>query len=185
MAFPADPAGTGSLPPGADPVAANADSVTPIPPPLSSVPTTRAVLRAGWVTGITAAIVCTLLRAIATLFGTNFEVMRPGGSATALQQVPWLLTFALPLAAGLIGSAVAAIFLGVKHNQRWVFWLGTLVMLISLGSPLVQPDSVTWPTRIWLTIMHLATWGIVVPQVARVVGDSDPRVTAAHRDTSA
>jgi hypothetical protein len=28
----------------------------------------------------------------------------------------------------------------------------------------------------------VVTWFLVVPQVARVVGDSDPRVTAGYRD---
>ena len=83
---------------------------------------------------------------------------------------------------GLVGSLVAAIFLGVRGCQRWVFWLGTGVLLVSLTGPLLQPDGVTWPTRIWLALMHLVTWGLVVPQVARVVGDSDPRVTSAYRE---
>lgn len=177
-----DPYAPGGLPVGADPVAANADSVTPIAPPLSSIPTTKAVLTAGWVTGLTAGIVCLIMRVIGGIFGTAFEVTRPGSSE--LMPVPWIVVLALPVLCGLIGSLIAAIFLGVRGCQRWVFWLGTAVMLVSLTSPLLQPDSVTWPTKIWLAAMHVVTWFIVVPQVARVVGDSDPRVTAGYRDVT-
>ena len=169
-----------SLPAGADPVAANADSITPIAPPLSAVPTTKAVLTAGWVTGLTAAIVCLIMRVIAGLFGTDFLVARP--FSDELTPVPVLVVFVVPLACGMIGALVAAIFLGVRGCQRWVFWLGTAFFVVSLASPLMQPAAVTWPTRIWLTLMHVITWVLVVPQVARVVGDSDPRVIAAYRD---
>lgn len=175
-----DPYAPRLLPAGADPVAANADSVTPIAPPLSAAPTTKAVLTAGWVTGLTAGIICLLMRVIAGLFGTEFLVMRPG--STDLTAIPWLMIFVLPIVCGLAGSLVAAIFLGVRGCQRWVFWLGTGIMIASLASPLLQPDTVTWPTKIWLCLMHVVAWGIIVPQVARVVGDSDPRVTAGYRD---
>ncbi len=177
-----DPYAPRELPAGADPVAANLDSVTPIAPPLSSVPTTKAVLSAGWVTGITAGIVCVLLRALGGLFGADFLIPAPG--STDLIPVPWFMIFILPIVCGVLGSLVAAIFLGVKGCQRWVFWLGTGLMLVSLAPPLLQPDPVTWPTRIWLAVMRVVTWGITVPQIARVVGDSDPRVTAGYRDAT-
>ncbi len=179
----ADPGSAEGLPAGADPVAANADSVTPIAPPMSAVPTTRNVFMAGWVTGLTAAIVCLILRGIATLFGTEFLVqpLFPSGSSQ-LEPVPWAATFVVPLMAGIAGAAVAAVFLGVKGCRRWVFWLGTAALFISLTSPLIQPDDVTWPTKIWLSLMHVVTWILVVPQIARVVGDSDPSVTAGYRE---
>ena len=179
MASPGEAHGR-ELPLGADPVAANADSVTPIAPPLSSIPTTKNVLTAGWVTGLTAGIVCLVLRAITGLFGVEYMVSRPG--ADGLQPVPWLGVLVIPLDCGVVGSLVAAVFLGVKGCQRWVFWLGTAVMVLSLAPVLTQPDPVTWPTRIWLVVMHVVTWFIVVPQVARVVGDSDPHVTIGYRD---
>lgn len=175
-----DPYAPRPLPPGADPVAANADSVTPIAPPASAIPTTKAVLTAGWVTGLTAGIICLILRVVAAIFGTDFMVVRPGSDE--LTPVPWPAVFLVPIVCGVVGSLVAAIFLGVRGCQRWVFWLGTLAVLISLASPLLQPDTVTWPTKIWLTVMHLVAWGVIVPQVARVVGDSDPRVTAGYRE---
>lgn len=170
------------LPEGADPVAANADSVTPIAPPLSSVPTTKAVLTAGWVTGITAGLVCLAIRIVTGVFGVDYLVSAPGGGD--VQSVPWLVVLVIPTLAGVVGSLVAAIFLGVRGCQRWVFWLGTAALLVSLVSPLAQSDPVTWPTRIWLAVMHVITWFLVVPQVARVVGDSDPRVTAGYRDAT-
>jgi hypothetical protein len=88
----------------------------------------------------------------------------------------------MPLIAGIAGAALAAIFLGVRGCRRWVFWLGTAAMVLSLASPLLQPDAVSWGTRIWLAIMHIVTWFLVVPQVARVVGDSDPRVVSGYRE---
>ncbi len=178
MAFPGDP--RPPMPPGADPIAANADSVTPIAPPRSAIPTTKAVLTAGWVTGLTAGIVCLLMRLIAGLFGVEFLVARPGSEE--LSPVPWALVLLTPVVVGVGGALVAAIFLGVRGCQRWVFWLGTAAVVVSLASPLLQPPGVTWPTRIWLALMHLVTWFLIVPQVARVVGDSDPRVTAGYRD---
>lgn len=180
MATSADPQRHRELPAGADQVAANADSVTPIPPPLSSVPTTKAVLTAGWVTGSTAGIICLLIRLLTGLFGVDYLVARPGSEQ--LQPVPWPVVLLLPLAVGVVSSLIAAVFLGVRGCQRWVFWLGTAALIASLAAPLLQPGAVTWPTRIWLTMMHLVTWAIIVPQVARVVGDSDPRVTAGYRD---
>ncbi len=180
----ANKADSGQFPHGADPVAANEDSVTRVAPPMHSVPTTRNVFMAGWVTGLTAAIVCVILRLVATLFGTDFLVQQPsfGAEAGQLEEVPWAATFVLPLIAGLAGAAVAAVFLGVKGCRHWVFWLGTLALVVSLASPLTQPDEVAWGTRVWLAAMHVITWAIVVPQVARVVGDSDPRVTAGYRE---
>lgn len=180
----ANQAGSGELPQGADPIAANEDSVTRVAPPLSSVPTTRNVFMAGWVTGLTAAIVCVVIRLIATLFGVDFSVQQPfrGAEAGQLEEVPWAATLVLPLIAGIAGAAIAAIFLNVKGCRHWVFWLGTLALLISLASPLTQPDNVLWSTRIWLAVMHVVAWAIIVPQIARVVGDSDPRVTAGYRE---
>lgn len=139
---------------------------------------------AGWVTGLTAAIVCLVLRAIATLFGTDFVVLQPFGddSADGLVEIPWVATFLMPLIAGIAGAAVAAIFLGVRGCRMWVFWLGTAALLLSLVSPLLQPDSVPWTTRVWLIVMHVITWFLVVPQVARVVGDSDPRLVSGYRE---
>ena len=58
---------------------------------------------------------------------------------------------------------------------------GTLLALASLYPAVTQP-SLGWPTRILLVIMHLLTWFLVVPQVARIVGDSEP---GQHEDRDA
>lgn len=171
------------LPPGADAQAANVDSVTPIAPPLSGVPTTKKVVMAGWVTGATAAIVCLILRLVGGLFGTDFVVTLPSRGGNPFT-VGWLAVFALPLLAGVVGGLVAALFLGVRGCRRWVFWLGTVALVVCLAQPLLQSAPVSWPTRIWLVVMQIVSWGLIVPQVARVVGDSDPRVTAGYRDAA-
>jgi hypothetical protein len=180
MANPADTGADQGLPPGADPIAANADSVTPIAPPLSSVPTTRAVLRAGWVTGFTAGVLCLIMRGLATLFGTDFVTQPPGFSEP--RPMRWIVTLGLPIVVGMLAAGMGGLLLGVRGNKRLVFWIGTAAMAASLSLPLVQPDSVAWGTRIWLAVMLVITWIVVIPQVARVVGDSDPRVTAGYRE---
>ncbi|MDP4014234.1 MAG: hypothetical protein U0990_01565 [Candidatus Nanopelagicales bacterium] len=145
-----------------------------------SIPTTRTVLKAGWVTGVTSTIVCLCIRALAWIFRVPFEVKPLVGSGP-LQSVPWLLVFAVPLAAGMIVSLVAAIFLGVRRAAGWVTTLGTLAFLGLVYLALSQPPAVLWSTRIWLAVMIVLTWLIVVPQVARVVGDGDPKLAAAYR----
>lgn len=162
-----------------DPRAANADSVTPVPPPATSIPTTRAVLNAGWTTGLTAAILCLGLRVVAGLFGTEFVVAAPGGVSVS---VSWWWAFVAPLVVGMTAALLGALFLGVRGCRRWVFWTGTLVLAATLVAPFAWSLAATWPTHIWLAVMQILTWVLVVPQVARVVGDSDPRVTAAYRD---
>ena len=173
------------IPAGADPKAANADSITPVPPPKSAIPTTKTVLNAGLVTGITATLVCLALRILGWIFRVQFLIAPMPGSDEALAPVPWLGIILLPFAAAMIGALAAAAFLGVRHGRALVLVLGTAIALASLAGPLLQPEAVTWPTRIWLVLMHFATWLIVVPQVARIIGDSDPKITASFRDDSA
>lgn len=180
MASPVDPRPGRSLPPGVDPRAGNADSVTPIAPPISAVPTTKAVLTAGWTTGLTAGLVCLAIRVLAGLFGTEFRVAAPDDGRNLA--VSWVAALVVPVLSGMAMAAVGGLFLGVRGARRWVFWIGTAVLLVSLVSPWVWAFEATWPTRFWLAVMQLLTWLLVVPQVARVVGDSDPKVTAAYRE---
>lgn len=135
---------------------------------------------AGWVTGLTAGIVCLLLRIVAGLFGTEFLVAEPGDRRNLA--VGWMSAFAVPLVAGLLAAVLGAIFLGVSNCRRWVFWIGTAALLVTVASPWVWALEATWPTRVWLAVMQVLTWVLVVPQVARVVGDSDPVVTAGYRE---
>jgi hypothetical protein len=114
---------------------------------------------------------------VGRLLGVPFEVLRPGSDA--LQIVPWFLMFLAPLLAALVGALLAALMLGRRHARRVVFWVGTAIALLSCVSPLVQPDDVIWSTRIWLLVPHIVTWFLVVPQIARIVGDSEPGMFAS------
>lgn len=149
-----------------------ADSVTPVPPPASAVPHTSNLVYAGVVTGAWSGLLSLALYGLGRLLGVPFEVTRPG--AEALQVVPWFLMLLVPLLAAIVGALLAAIMLGRRHARRVVFWAGTAIAVLSCASPLVQPDSVIWSTRIWLLIPHVITWVLVVPQIARIVGDSEP-----------
>ena len=149
-----------------------ADSVTPVPPPASTVPHTSHLVYAGIVTGAWSGLLSLALYGVGRLLGVPFEVARPG--ADALQVVPWFLMLLVPLLAAVVGALLAAIMLGRRHARRIVFWVGTAVAVLSCVSPLVQPGDVMWSTRILLLVTHVITWALVVPQVARIVGDSEP-----------
>lgn len=156
-----------------------ADSVTPVPPPASAVPHTSNLVYAGVVTGAWSGLLSLAIYGIGRLLGVPFEVTRPGSEA--LQVVPWLLVLLVPLLAAVVGALLAAILLGRRHARRIVFWGGTAIAVLSCASPLLQPDSVIWSTRIWLLIPHVITWFLVVPQIARIVGDSEPGMYAPEQ----
>lgn len=149
-----------------------ADSVTPVPPPPEAVPHTSNLVYAGVVTGSWSGLLSLLVYGVGRLLGVPFEVVVPGG--TQLTVVPWLLPLVVPLLAGVVGALLAALALGRRHARRLVFWAGTAIAVLSLASPLIQSDQVVWSTRIWLAIPHVITWFLVVPQLARIVGDSEP-----------
>jgi len=153
-----------------------ADSVTPVPPPASAVPHASNLLYAGVVTGAWSGVLSLGIYGVGRLLGVPFEVLRPG--ADSVQVVPWFLMLLAPLLAALVGALLAALMLGRRHARRIVFWGGTLLAVLSCVSPLVQPDDVLWSTRIWLLIPHIITWFLVVPQIARIVGDSEPEMFA-------
>lgn len=158
-----------------DVVGNNLDSVTPIPPPIEAVPRLSDVLRAGLVTGITSALICWLLFGIARLFGTDMTVTVAGEQ----QSVAWWQVLTSTIISALVFSLLAAAFRKRRGCKRTTAIVGYVLGLASLAIPLIQGD--TWPTKIWLAILHVITMLIVVPQVARVVGDSDPYVTAGYR----
>lgn len=162
-----------------DPVASNSDSVTPIPPPIEAAPRLSDVLRAGLTTGVTASLVCWLFYGIGSLFGTDFDVRQPPSSD--LVHVAWYQVLLTPLVAALVFAAIAAILRGRRNCRRTTLIVGYLLAAVSLLPVVLQPGDVTWPTKIWLALFHIVTTLIVVPQVARVVGDSDPAVTAGYR----
>jgi len=155
-----------------------ADSVTPVPPPASAVPHTSNLLYAGVVTGSWSGLLSLAIYGLGRLLGVPFEVIRPGSDA--LQVVPWFLMLLAPLLAAVVGALLAALMLGRRHARRIVFWGGTLIAVLSCASPLMQPADVPWSTRIWLLIPHVVTWFLVVPQIARIVGDSEPGMFAPN-----
>lgn len=156
------------------------DSVTPVAPPKSANPTMRFLLYAAALTGGWAGLLCLASYGIGRALGVPFEVQAPlGGGLTV---VPWLLILIAPVLAALVGALLASLMLGRRFARRVVFWGGTLLGLLSLISPLMQPAGVLWSTRIWLSILHVITWILVVPQIARIVGDSEPGASI-ERDT--
>ena len=162
-----------------DPVGNNLDSVTPVPPPIEAAPRFSDVLRAGLTPGVTASLVCWLLYGIASLFGTQFAVAV--GSGGDLMHVPWYLVIIFPVLSALAFALVATALRKRRHCRRTTELVGYLLGALSVVPVLLQPAEVTWPTKIWLTLFHVITIVLVVPQVARVVGDSDPYVTDGHR----
>ncbi|MFM7211275.1 MAG: DUF6069 family protein, partial [Actinomycetota bacterium] len=127
---------------------------------------------AGLVTGIWAGLLSLAVYGIGRLLGVPFEVFRPGSDT--LEVVPWLLVLLVPVVAAVGGALLAAIALGRRHARRIVFWAGTALAVVSCVNPLVQPSEVLWSSRLWLLIPHVITWFLVVPQLARIVGDSEP-----------
>lgn len=125
---------------------------------------------AGLVTGGWAGLVCLVLFGIARLFGAPMEIDTTDGVAV----VPWFLVLLIPVVAGVIGSIAALLLRGRRAAGRIVFWAGTTLAVASLSLPLLPPGATHLSTKIWLSVMYVVTWLFVVPQVARIVGDSEP-----------
>lgn len=148
-------------------------SVTPIAPPKALNPKVRFLLYAGLVTGIWSGLLCLIVFGIAVLCGVPFDVSRSqDADPTSLS---WIFVIVMPVAAALVGALLSGLTLGRRFAKRIVFWVGTLIAIASLSGPIMQPDSVLWSTRVLLIVMHVITWFLVVPQLARIVGDSEPR----------
>lgn len=143
-------------------------SVTPIPPPRSANPTLRFLLYAGLLTGIWAGLLSLLVYWISRAAGVTFELDLPQGQGL----LPWYQVLVMPLVIALVFALLAALVRGRAHAGRIVFWVGTVGALVSCAGPIGQP--VGWMTRILLIAMHAITWVLVVPQIARIVGDSEP-----------
>lgn len=146
-------------------------SVTPIGPPESAVPRLRDLIYAAVVTGSWAGLISAILYVFARLIGVPFVAAPPGQPA---QLIPWFLMFLAPLIAALAFGLLSYFVLGRRHAQRIAFWAGTAAAAVSLVSPLVQPADVLWSTRIWLSVFQVVAWILIVPQIARIVGDSEP-----------
>lgn len=150
-------------------------SKTPVAPPRAANPALRNLVYAGVVTGAWSGVLCLLVYGIARLAGVPFEIA-PGGQGD-LTMVPWPVVLLLPVVAALIGALLAALLRGRNHAGRIVYWAGTALAFVTCAAPVNQPAEVPWSTRILLVLMHVITWFLVVPQLARIVGDSEPRAS--------
>lgn len=149
-----------------------AGSVTPVAPPVTAVPRLPTLLYAAAVTGIWSGLLSLAVYGIGRLIGVPFAVVLPG--ATEAAPIPWFAPLLVPIAAAFAAALLAGLVLGWRHARRIVFWGGTGIALISCLGPLLQPAEVGWATRVWLLVPHAITWFLVVPQIARIVGDSEP-----------
>jgi hypothetical protein len=148
------------------------ESKTPVGPPASAYPTVRQLVYAGVVTGTWSGLLCLLLYVLSKLFGVPFNLINQTGEGPS--RVTWLFVLLVPLAAAVAGALLASLARGYRHAGRIVFWIGTLLALASCLIPLLQPEYVGWATRIVIIVMHVITWLLVVPQIARIIGDSEP-----------
>ena len=138
----------------------------------------RNLVYAGVVTGAWSGLLSLVVYVLGRVLGVPFEMFRPGSDT--LEVVPWLMVLVVPIVAAVGGALLASLALGRRHARRMVFWAGTLIALASCASPLIQPAEVIWSSRIWMLIPHLITWLLVVPQMARIVGDSEPGMFVAR-----
>ncbi len=148
------------------------DSMTPVGPPAVTSPSMKNLLYAATLTGSWSAILCLVVYLIGRLLGVPFEVATSSGAA--LTVIPWLAVLLVPMAAAFAAALLGSLVRGQRAAGRIVFWLGTLVAAASCLVPILQPSGVYWSTRILLIAMHAITWLLVVPQIARIVGDSEP-----------
>ncbi len=88
--------------------------------------------------------------------------------------MPWFLVLLIPVMSGVIGAIAALLLRGRRHAGRIVLWVGTVLAVTSLSLSLLPPGATDLSTKIWLSAMYLVTWLFIVPQVARIVGDSEP-----------
>ena len=152
-------------------------SVTPVPPLRANSPTVRFLLYAGFFTGAWAGVLSLIVLGIGR--GLGVHLIEPQGVPAWVQAFPWLAVILVPLGCGLLGALGASLVRGWRHAAAWVWVAGTGIAVVSLAGPLT---SETWSSRIMLTLMHLITWFLVVPQLARIVGDSEPEASVDQRD---
>lgn len=144
--------------------------MTPVAPPTSANPGARTLAYAALTTGVWSGILCLIVYALALLLGVPMEAQ----TLTGVQTVPWFAVLLLPIAAAEVGALAALVTRGWRGAGRIVFWAGTLLAAASLIPLFLQPEQVLLSTRIWLGVMHVITWVLVVPQIARIIGDSEP-----------
>lgn len=164
----------------ADPRGAWIGSKTPIAPPTAANPSLRFLLYAGVVTGAWSGVLSLLVSLVGRAIGVDYDAVTPWVGDGVVAAVTSLAMLLNPLIAGVVAALLSSLAVGRTQGGRLVYLGGTLIALASLAIPLaLQPESVTWSTRIWLCVPHVITWFLVVPQLARIVGDSEP---GAHVD---
>ena len=144
-------------------------SVTPVAPPRASNPRLRFLLYTATVTGIWSGLLSLLVFGIGRLARVSFVVEQPNGQ---MAPISWFAVLLVPLVVAYIAALLSSLLRGRSHGGRLVFWIGTVLAIASAYGPLAQP--IGWSTRILLLLMHAITWALVVPQLARIVGDSEP-----------
>lgn len=150
-------------------------SVTPVAPPRAANPSWRTLLYAAVVTGGWAGLLCWAVYGIARLAGVPFQLVLRQGEAP--QALAWFMPLLLPLVAALAGAIATGAVLGRRHARAIVLWAGLLIALGSMALPLMQPSSVDWSTKILLALMHVMAFLVIVPQLARIAGDSEPNAS--------
>lgn len=154
--------------------------MTPVAPPTAANPRLRFLVYAGIVTGSWAGLGCLAIYGIGRLFGVPFIVVARSTDPQA--QVPWIAPLFVPIIFGVLGALAVSLLLGRRHARLITFWVGTVLALGSAIVPFSQPSDVLWSTRIWLVAMHAVTWFLIVPQLARIVGDSEPGASVDRGD---
>lgn len=152
------------------PMSGWSDSVTPIAPPTSARPGVRTMAYAALVTGGWSALMCLVVYGLSRLLGVPMDVETAGGVVA----IPWYAVLLLPVVSAEVGAIAALVVRGWRGAGRIVFWVGTVTAIASMVPLILQPADVLWSTRIWLGAMHVITWVLVVPQIARIIGDSEP-----------
>ena len=152
-------------------------SVTPVPPLRSASPSVRNLVYAGLFTGAWSGGLSLIVLAVGR--GVGVHVIEPQSAPAWVQAFPWLAVLVLPIACGVLGALGSAMVRGWRHASWWVWFVGTAVALLSLAGPLSEAS---WSARLMLGLMHVITWFLVVPQLARIVGDSEPGASVDRRD---
>lgn len=125
---------------------------------------------AALVTGVWSGLLSLVVYGLALLLRVPMEVETVAG----MQSVPWFAVLLLPIVAAEIGAIASLVVRGRTAAGRIVFWVGTVLAVASLVPLVMQPEAVLISTRVWLGVMHVITWILVVPQIARIIGDSEP-----------
>jgi len=132
------------------------------------------------VTGSWSGICSLVVYLVAELAGVDFT--QTVGIGAIPPAASWLVILLTPLGAAVVFALVAGLLRGRRGAWALSFWGGTAVAVLSLASPVGQPAGVAWSTRVVLVLMHVITWLLVVPQIARIIGDSEPGRSVERSD---